>query len=69
MQAPDKVGESYNDRHKILNLQTSCGKTPLFCAILSGDNQLAQKKEIIRMLFGTEMMDLSLRKESGEDLL
>ena len=28
-----------------------------------------QKKEIIRMLFNTDMMNLQLRKESGEDML
>ena len=69
MQSKEKAKESFDVKNDILNLQTSCGKTPLFCAILSGDNKMDQKKEIIRMLFNTDMMNLQLRKESGEDLL
>ncbi len=45
------------------------GKTPLFCAILSGDIKMEMKKDIIKLLFDTNMMDLNLRKASGEDLL
>ena len=44
-------------------------KTPLFCAILSGDIKPEQKKEIVKMWFDTFMVDLSLRKKTGEDLL
>jgi hypothetical protein len=44
-------------------------KTPLFCAILSGDIKFEQKKEIVKMWFDTYSIDLSLRKKTGEDLL
>ena len=55
---------------EILNMQTLEGKTPLFCAILSCDiKQIQTKKDIIRLLFDTGKIDLSLRKGSGEDLL
>ena len=58
------------DSFEILNMQTLEGKTPLFCAILSCDIKQAQtKKNIIRLLFETGKIDLSLRKGSGEDLL
>lgn len=40
------LGEQENS-YEILNMQTSEGKTPLFCAILSCDIKLHQKKEII----------------------
>jgi hypothetical protein len=54
----------------ILNMQTLEGKTPLFCAILSCDiKQIQIKKDIIKLLFDTGKIDLSLRKGSGEDLL
>lgn len=43
LQDPTKAKEAYGNRAEILNLQTSCGKTPLFCAILSGDNKPAAK--------------------------
>ena len=39
MQDPNQPGDAFGNRADILNLQTSCGKTPLFCAILSGDNK------------------------------
>ena len=39
------------------------------CAILSGDIKIEQKKEIIKLWFDTYMIDLQLRKKSGEDLL
>ena len=39
--------------HDVLNMQTIEGKTPLFCAILSGDIKLALKKDIIKLLFDT----------------
>lgn len=39
--------------HEILNMQTIEGKTPLFCAILSGDIKLQMKKDIIKLLFDT----------------
>ena len=58
------------DSFEILNMQTLEGKTPLFCAILSCDIKQAQtKKSIIKLLFETGKIDLSLRKGSGEDLL
>ena len=44
-------------------------KTPLFCAILSGDIKLDKKKEIVKLWFDTYMVDLQLRKKTGEDLL
>jgi hypothetical protein len=44
-------------------------KTPLFCAILSGDIKIEQKKEIVKLWFDTYMIDLTLRKKTGEDLL
>ena len=62
--------EEKDDCFEILNMQTLEGKTPLFCAILSCDiKQATVKKEIIRLLFETGKMDLSLRKGTGEDLL
>ena len=53
----------------ILNLQTIEGKTPLFCSTLSGDIKIDIKKQIIKLLFDTNNVDLSLRKASGEDLI
>ena len=53
----------------ILNLQTIEGKTPLFCSTLSGDIKIEIKKQIIKLLFDTNNVDLSLRKASGEDLI
>ena len=50
-------------------MQTVEGKTPLFCTILSGDIQINVKKEIIKLLFDSGNIDLSLRKATGEDLL
>ena len=44
-------------------------KTPLFCAILSGDIKLEKKKEIVKLWFETFNIDLQLRKKTGEDLL
>ena len=64
--------EIYDDnplKYDIYNLQTVEGKTPLTCAILSGDIKIEQKKEIIKLWFDTYMVDLHLRKKSGEDLL
>ena len=55
--------------HEIINMQTIEGKTPLFCAILSGDIKMNTKKDIIKLLFDTCQVDLSLRKSTGEDLL
>ena len=48
---------------------TKYRKTPLFCAILSGDIKLDKKKEIVKLWFDTYMVDLQLRKKTGEDLL
>ncbi|CDW89526.1 ankyrin [Stylonychia lemnae] len=61
--------EGHQDQFDIFNLQTTEGKTPLFCAILSGDIKLEQKKEIVKLWFDTYKIDLSLRKKTGEDLL
>jgi len=54
---------------EIFNLQTVEGKTPLFCAILSGDIKIEKKKEIVKLWFDTFSVDLTLRKKTGEDLL
>ena len=57
--------QNHPDKYEIFNMQTTEGKTPLFCAVLSGDiKQLSDKQRIIKLWF-----DLSLRKQSGEDLL
>lgn len=56
-------------RFDIYNLQTIEGKTPLFCAITSGDINLEKKKQIISLWFETRLVDLTLRKKTGEDLL
>ncbi len=48
--------------NELLNMQTMEGKTPLFCTILSGDIQIAMKKDIIKLLFDSGHIDLSLRK-------
>lgn len=62
--------EKNESSFEILNMQTLEGKTPLFCAILSCDiKQIQTKKDIIKLLFDTGKIDLSLRKGSGEDLL
>lgn len=62
--------ENNENCFEILNMQTLEGKTPLFCAILSCDiKHIQTKKDIIRLLFNTGKIDLSLRKGSGEDLL
>lgn len=61
--------EYHPERYEIFNLQTVEGKTPLFCAILSGDIKFEAKKEIVKMWFETCQVDLSLRKKTGEDLL
>ena len=62
--------ENNDNSFEILNMQTLEGKTPLFCAILSCDiKQQTVKRDIIKLLFETGQMDLSLRKGSGEDLL
>ena len=50
-------------------MQTVEGKTPLFCAILSCDIKIETKMEILKMLFDTNQVDLSLRKKTGEDIL
>jgi len=39
------------EAYEIFNMQTLEGKTPLFCAILSGDISVQIKKDIIRLLF------------------
>ena len=59
----------HEEFHQIMNMQTIEGKTPIFCAILSGDIKPALKKDIIKMLFETGQVDLTLRKSSGEDVL
>jgi ankyrin repeat protein len=61
--------EEHPDRYEIFNMQTTEGKTPLFCAVLSGDIKLADKQRIIKLWFDTNCIDLGLRKQSGEDLL
>jgi len=57
------------DRYEIFNMQTTEGKTPLFCAILSGDIKVPEKQKIIKLWFDTNNVDLTLRKQSGDDLL
>jgi len=62
--------QNHPDKYEIFNMQTTEGKTPLFCAVLSGDiKQLSDKQRIIKLWFDTNCVDLSLRKQSGEDLL
>ena len=62
--------ESNPDKFDIFNMQTTEGKTPLFCAVLSGDiKNINDKQRIIKLWFDTNCVDLSLRKNSGEDLL
>ena len=61
--------ENEPDKYEIFNMQTTEGKTPLFCAILSGDIKLQDKQRIIKLWFDTNSIDLSLRKSSGDDLL
>ena len=58
-----------DDPAKVFNIQTVEGKTPLFCAITSGAILSEKKKEIIEIWFETGVIDFSLRKKSGEDLL
>ena len=55
---------------EIVNLQTIEGKTPLFCAMLSGDiKDFTLKKRIIKLLFETDCINVLLRKQTGEDML
>ena len=61
--------DSHPDKYDIFNMQTTEGKTPLFCAVLSGDIKPVDKMRIIKLWFDTNCIDLSLRKQSGEDLL
>ena len=61
--------ETEDNMFEIFNMQTLEGKTPLFCAILSGDIKPDMKKEIIKLLFDATAIDTSLRKATGEDLL
>jgi len=61
--------DDHPDKFEIFNMQTFEGKTPLFCAILSGDISQKKKQRIIKLWFDTNCVDLRLRKQSGEDLL
>ena len=62
--------EEHPDKFDIFNMQTTEGKTPLFCAVLSGDiKHIEDKQRIIKLWFDTNCVDLTLRKQSGEDLL
>lgn len=61
--------DDHPDKFDIYNMQTTEGKTPLFCAILSGDISVKMKRKIIKLWFDTNSIDLRLRKQSGEDLL
>lgn len=54
--------ESHPDKFEIFNMQTTEGKTPLFCAILSGDISSKVKQRIIKLWFDTNCIDLRLRK-------
>jgi len=54
--------EDHPDKFEIYNMQTTEGKTPLFCAILSGDISLKTKQKIIKQWFDTNCVDLRLRK-------
>ena len=55
--------QNHHDKYEIFNMQTTEGKTPLFCAVLSGDiKQLSDKQRIIKLWFDTNCVDLSLRK-------
>ncbi len=60
---------THKNQFEIINLQTVEAKTPLFCAILSGSTNLETKQELIKLFFDSDMVDLTLRKSSGEDLL
>jgi hypothetical protein len=57
------------NKYEIFNMQTTEGKTPLFCAVLSGDIKQPDKQRIIKLWFDTNCIDLTLRKQTGEDLL
>lgn len=61
--------DNHANKYEIYNLQTAEGKTPVFCAILSGDIDIEKKKVIIKMWFDTWQVDTDIRKKSGEDLL
>ena len=45
--------QDHENAYEIFNMQTWEGKTPLYCAILSGDTKLDVKKRIIKLLFDT----------------
>ena len=61
--------EENENSYDVLNMQSVEGKTPLFCAMLSCDIKIETKMEILKMLFDTNQVDLSLRKKTGEDTL
>lgn len=61
--------DDHPDKYDIFNMQTTEGKTPLFCAVLSGDIKIPEKQRIIKLWFDTGCIDLSLRKQTGDDLL
>ena len=61
--------DDHPDKFEIYNMETFEGKTPLICAILSGDISQKKKQKIIKLWFDTNCVDLRLRKQSGEDLL
>ena len=54
--------DDHPNKYEIFNMQTTEGKTPLFCAVLSGDIKLPDKQRIIKLWFDTNCVDLSLRK-------
>ena len=57
------------DHYTIYNIQTIEGKTPLFWWISSGDIKKGKKKQMIKIWLDTKMIDFSLRKKTGENLL
>ena len=61
--------DDHPNKYDIFNMQTTEGKSPLFCAIISSDIDHCQKQQIIKLWFDTNMVDLKLRRVSGEDLL
>ena len=61
--------ENDPNRYDIFNLQTSEGKTPLFCALDSNAIKIDKKEKLIKIWFETGCVDLTLRNKSNLDLL
>ena len=61
--------QNHENSYDIFNLQTAEGKTPLFWWISSGDISLELKNRVVELWLHTGLIDFSLRKRTGENLV